>query len=192
MRVPAALSLCCLVALAPWAAAPAWAQPAHYTFIPEQTWVHAEVLHFGTSTIRARFGPLQGHVMIDRAAQRGELGLRIATAGVSTGLRVFDARLRERDLLASEEHPEAFFVARQFRFDGDAVAELRGEFTLRGVSEPLSLVATRFACRTDAQGEVCGGDFEGELRRSRFGADFGLPFVGDRVRLIVQVEARRH
>jgi len=33
--------------------------------------------------------------------------------------------------------------------------------------------------------------FEGELRRSDFGATFGLPFVADRVRLRVQVEGLR-
>ena len=52
--------------------------------------------------------------------------------------------------------------------------------------------ARRFACRSDEGTEVCGGDFEGELLRSDFGATFGLPFVADRVRLLVQVEGRRH
>jgi len=110
---------------------------------------------------------------------------------VDTGLPVFNARLREADLLASAEYPEAFFVARNFRFEGQILAEVRGEFTLRGVSQPLSLFARRFACRSDDGGEVCGGDFEGELLRSEFGATYGLPFVADRVRLVVQVEGRR-
>jgi polyisoprenoid-binding protein YceI len=38
---------------------------------------------------------------------------------------------------------------------------------------------------------VCGGDFEGELLRSDFGATFGLPLIANRVRLQVQVEGRR-
>ena len=104
---------------------------------------------------------------------------------------VFNARLREADLLASTEFPDAYFVATRFRFEGDRLAEVRGEFTLRGVSQPLSLFARRFACRSDEGTEVCGGDFEGELLRSDFGATFGLPFVADRVRLVVQVEGRR-
>jgi polyisoprenoid-binding protein YceI len=153
--------------------------------------VHFEVLHFGTSTSRGRFGPVSGVVMLDRAAGRGEVGLRIPTASVDTGLPVFNARLREGDLLASAEFPDAFFVARNFRFEGQILAEVRGEFTLRGVSQPLSLFARRFACRDDEGTEVCGGDFEGELLRSEFGATFGLPFVADRVRLVVQVEGRR-
>jgi len=173
------------------AATGAHAQPVTYVLDPAHSFVHFEVLHFGTSTSRGRFGPVAGAVTLDRAAGRGETSLRIATASVNTGLPVFDARLRQADLLASTEHPDAYFVASQFRFDGSRLAEVRGEFTLRGVSQPLSLRARRFACREDDGTEVCGGDFEGEILRSEFGATFGLPLVADRVRLVVQVEGRR-
>lgn len=168
------------------------AQPATFVFDPEHSFVHFEVLHFNTSTVRGRFGPLTGFVVLDAAAGHGELSLRIPTAGVDTGLKVFDARLRRDDLLASDAHPEAFFVARQFRFSGGQLAEVRGEFTWRGVSQPQSLRTTRFACRGPADaGQVCGGDFEGELKRSDFGATFALPFVADTVRLVVQVQGTR-
>ena len=172
-------------------AANAGAQSASYVLDAAHSFVHFEVLHFGTSTTRGRFGPVAGVVTLDPVAGRGELGLRIATASVDTGIPVFNARLREDDLLASGEFPDAYFVASRFRFDGPRLAEVRGEFTLRGVSQPLSLFARHFACRQDAGGEVCGGDFEGEILRSEFGATFGLPLIADRVRLIVQVEGRR-
>ncbi len=158
---------------------------------PRHSFVHFEVLHFGTSTSRGRFGPVAGEVRLNRSAGTGELGLRIATATVSTGIPVFDARLRQDDLLDSAGHPEAFFVARRFRFEGDRLAEVRGEFTLRGTGVPLSLQARQFGCRLDGGVRVCGGDFTGELLRSEFGATFGLPFIADRVRLVVQVEARQ-
>ena len=173
------------------AAGSAPAAPAVFELDPAHTFVHFEVQHFGTSTSRGRFGPVTGEVTLDRAAGRGEVGLRIATANVDTGMAIFNARLRQADLLASSEFPEAFFVARNFRFDGDRVAEVRGEFTFRGVSQPLSLRARHFGCRQDGSAEICGGDFEGELLRSDFGATYLLPLIGDRVRLTVQVEARR-
>lgn len=198
-RTPRAARLrrCVSVAALLWlASTAALAQPVSYAFDPDHSFVHFEVLHFNTSTLRGRFGPIRGDVVLDIAAGRGELSLRIPTAGVDTGLKIFDARLRRDDLLASDAYPEAFFVAQQFRFEGARLAELRGEFTWRGVSQPLSLRALRFACRGAAKddkdrGQVCGGDFEGELRRSDFGATFGLPFVADTVRLVVQVQGTR-
>lgn len=178
------------------------AAPVVYDLDPAHTFVHFEVTHFGTSTLRGRFGPVNGEVELDREQRRGRVALRIATASIDTGMAFLDARLREPDLLAVQGWPEAFFVAERLRFDtAGRPVEVRGEFTLRGTSQPLSLFARMFACRAvppadrpaagAAPGEVCGGEYEAELNRSEFGATFGLPLVGDRVRLRIQVEARR-
>ena len=176
------------------------AAPQTYVLDPAHSWVQFELLHFGTSTVRGRLGPVQGSVTLDAEAGTGELGLRIPTSTLSTGVPVFDARIRQPDLLATEAWPEAYFVASRFRFESGRLAEVRGEFTLRGIGQPLSLKALRYACRAPAPfeadsgpgiTEICGGDFEAEFLRSDFGATFGLPFVGNRVRLLIQVEGRR-
>ena len=179
-----------LVLVTPWLAS---AQPAVYLLDPQHSFVHFEALHFGTSTLRGRYGGIEGHVELDRDAGRGLVSLRIPTGGVDTGLAVFDARLRQGDLLASEAHPVAYFVASRFFFDGNNVSAVHGELTLRGTSQGLQLRALRFGCHTHPllQREVCGGDFEGELQRADFGAGFGVPFVANRVRLRVQVEGIR-
>jgi polyisoprenoid-binding protein YceI len=178
------------------AAVVAHADPAIYELDPDHSFVHFELSHFGTSTLRGRLGPLRGEVLLDRAAARGELSARIPVATLDTGIGVFTERLLQADLLDAAAHPEAYFVARQFRFDPankQALLEVRGEFTLRGTSQPLSLHARRFGCRPQVGNapEVCGGDFEGSLLRSEFGATLGLPLVADRVRLLVQVQGHR-
>jgi len=122
--------------------------PVTYQLDPNHTFVQFEVMHFGTSTLRGRIGPVTGEVTIDRAARIGDLRLRIPVTTVETGVRALDARLKEPDLLATTEYPEAYFVATQFQFDAaGGVKTVRGEFTLRGVGEPLSLAARSFACR---------------------------------------------
>lgn len=188
-----ALSAALLTGALAVGAAPARAEPETYTLEPENSWVQFELHHFGTSTIRGRFGPAAGRVTLDRAASRGEVGVTVATATLSTGTPVFDARIRAADMLATDEYPTAWFVARELRFEGDTVAEVRGEFTLRGTSRTLLLHADRFGCYESERfrREVCGGDFVGSFRRSDFGISFGLPFVSDAVTLRVQVEAVR-
>lgn len=175
------------------AAVPALGAPVDYVLDPQHSWVQWEVLHFGTSTIRGRFGPAEGVVTLDRAAGRGEVSVSLPTASVSTGIGPFDGHLRGPDLLDTATHPTAWFVARQLRFDGERLVELRGEFSWRGQSQPLTLTAKRFACHPHPrlQREVCGGDFEGHLKRSDFGVGYGLPFVADAVTLRVQVEGVR-
>ena len=186
MRLPACALLIVL-------ALPAWAEPVSYTLDPSHSWVQFEIVHFGTSTIRGRFGPAQGVVTLDRAAGRGEVGVSVATDSVSTRLLPVDSRLNRADMLSTAEHPTAWFVARQLRFEGERLVELRGEFSLRGVSQGLTLTAKNFGCHQSPvlQREVCGGDFEGRFLRSDFGINFGLPFVADAVTLRVQVEGVR-
>ena len=179
-----------LAAAIPLAAA---AAPPVYALDPQRSFVHFEVLHFGVSTLHGRFGPIAGAVEFDRAARRGYVGLSIDVARLDTGLPVLDRRLRESDLFDTERHPLAWFVAERFHFDGDRLAALHGALTLRGITAPLALTVERFGCRPDEArgGERCGGDLHGEIRRSDFGMHFGLPFVGDTVRLMVQVEGWR-
>ncbi len=174
-------------------AAAARAEPVFYRIDPAATHVHFEVQHFGTSTSRGRFDTIDGSITLDRAAHGGEVSIEVDTASVSTGLAPFDGVLRRADMLDVQAHPKAYFVARRFGFDGERLASVSGEFTLRGTSRPLTLRALAFGCRPHPtlQRELCGGDFEAELRRSDFGMNFGLPFAADRVRLIIQVEAVR-
>ncbi len=171
-------------------AAQAGAEPVVYTLDPEHTLVQFELLHFGTSTIRGRFGPISGEVTLDRSAGSGAIRIAVDTKSVSTGLRVFDARIREPDLLASADFSQAVFTAEALRFNGDRLTEVSGTLNLRGIGRPLVLHALRFGCEQRAQQQVCGGDFEGELQRSDYGINFSLPFVADKLRLLVQVEGR--
>jgi len=172
----------------------AQAEPVLYRFDPTHTFVQFELLHFGTSTIRGRSGPLNGEATLDRAARKGRVQVEIDTAQFSTGVAVLDARLTESDMLAVQSHPRAYLVAERLEFDdAGRVKALRGELTLRGVSLGLTLNALRFNCYTSPllRREVCGGDFEGQFNRSAVGITHSLPFVSDTVRLLVQVEAIR-
>ncbi|MED5620584.1 YceI family protein [Ideonella sp. BN130291] len=179
--------------LATLAAGSSHAEPRSYRLDPDHSFITFEVLHFGTSTLRGRFGPVSGYVRLDSQAGTGHVGLTIPTARVDTGVPLLDRRLCERDLLGCADHPNAYFVAERFRFDGDAVRELRGELTLHGVSQALTLKAVHYGCHPHPllQREVCGGDFVAELLRSDFGAAFGVAFVSDRVTLKIQVEGIR-
>jgi polyisoprenoid-binding protein YceI len=102
-----------------------------------------------------------------------------------------DTILRGEYFFASAAYPKAYYVSRKFRSAEGRLIALDGELTVRDVSIPFTLKVVRFGCFTppEATREVCGGDFEGELRRSEFGMTYAWPFVEDRVRLVVQAEA---
>lgn len=174
-------------AATPAAPLPVWALD------PTHTFVHWEIVHMGTSTIRGRFNkPAAGSVQFDAAAQRLDVSIVVDTASVSSGVPVLDLLLKgNATLLDTATYPHATFTARDARFEGEVPRELRGSLDLHGVEQPLTLRATHWRCALSLvlRRTVCGGDFEGEIARSAFGITHSLPFVADKVKLLVQVEA---
>ena len=183
----------CGAALAAFAQPSALPAPPAYALDPTHTFVHWEVVHMGTSTIRGRFGKAEGNVQFDAKAQQLDVSISVDSASVSSGVPILDTLLKGSAMLDSAANPQAYFTARGARFEGEVPRELRGEFTLRGISQPLTLRALRWNCGLNPlfRREVCGGDFEGELLRSSFGITHSLPFVADKVRRLIQVEAIR-
>ena len=164
--------------------------PASYTLDPTHTFVHWEVLHMGTSTIRGRFDKAAGRVEFEPKAQRLDVTIRIDTASVNSGVAPLDTLLRGSAMLDVAASPQATFTSGSARFEGEVPKEVRGQLTLRGTTQPVTLRNLRWKCGLNLlfRREVCGGDFEAQIDRSTFGITHSLPFVADPVRLLVQVE----
>ncbi len=170
----------------------AQAQTATYAIDPTHTFASFEALHFGTSTNRGRFAKNSGTVQFDRAGKSGKVDLTLDMAGITTGVAPFDNHLKSPDFFDVANHPTARFVGEQFVFNGNQVAEITGQLTLRGKTNPVTLKAVRFNCYDNPmlKREVCGGDFETTIKRSQWGVNWGLTMgVADDTRVVVQVEA---
>ena len=63
--------------------------------------------------------------------------------------------------------------------------------TLLGITKPVTLTFTNFACgqHPRSKKDQCGGNLTGQLKRSDFGMKAYLPVVGDEIKLLIQVEA---
>lgn len=180
------------LALALLCAAPL-VQAATYQTDPDHTFVYFEVLHNGTSTVRARFDGVEGTVVYDAAARSGQAQMRVAMNSVSSGSKGFDEHLQGADFFQVGQHPEARFESTAFRFDGDQLRAVEGNLTLLGQTHPVVLDAVRFNCYQNKRinREVCGGDFRTDIKRSDWGVKFGLPGIPDTVHLTIEVEGVR-
>ena len=173
-------------------ASAAQAQSATYAIEPTHTFVTFEIDHFGTSTNRGRFDKKEGTVQFDRAGKSGKVDITIDTTSINTGTAPFDGHLKSAEILNVAAHPTARGVSDKFVFDGDKVKEVTGQFTLLGKTNPVTLKATKFNCYMSPmiKREVCGGDFEATIKRSQWGASYGINYgFSDDMRLVVQVEA---
>lgn len=176
----------------------AMAAPESYTLDPAHTIPNFSISHFGMSTVYGHFERATGKVVLDRAAKTGSLEVRIPTATISTGdakradgARSRDEHLRTADFFNVAEFPEMIFKSTKFNFSGDTVESVEGNLTLLGITKPLKLTAASFKCGSNPfnKKEMCGADLTGSIKRTDFGMKFGVPAVGDEIKLIIAVEA---
>jgi polyisoprenoid-binding protein YceI len=169
----------------------AHAENASYALDPTHTYVTFEISHFGTSTNRGRFDKKEGTAQLDRAAKTGKVDITIDTTSINTGSDAFNKHLQSADLFDTAKYPTIKFSGDKFTFNGDKVAQIAGNLTLLGKTQPVTLTANRFNCYVNPmlKREVCGGDFETTIDRSAFGMEYGINwgFPKD-VRLVIQVE----
>ncbi len=180
------IALICLLAAG---ATSAFAQT--YNIDPNHTYPSFEADHFGTSTWRGKFDKSSGTVVLDRAAKTGSIDITVDTSSVDFGHAKMNEHARSKDLFNVAQYPTATFKSKSIKFNGDTPVSAEGEFTLLGVTKPLTLAINKFKCiqHPMLKREVCGADASAEFKRSDFGMNFGLPAFSPEVKLAIQVEA---
>ena len=180
-----------LAALASLAALPVAA--AEYAIDPAHTYASFEIDHLGFSTQRGLFTRSSGTLHFDPEAAAGEVDIRIAAASIETGLALRDDVLRGPDWFDVESHPDILFRSRQMIFEDGRLVAVDGTLVLLGTMRPVRLEVARFKCGLNLaiRKRGCGADATTSFRRSDFGLSNGVPFVGDEVRLRIQIEAHQ-
>ncbi len=173
------------------------AAPESYTLDPYHTYPNFEVDHLGYSKMRGRFDKNAGKFTIDTAAKTGSLDLTVQTTSISTGdnekgsrPRARDEHLRSADFFNVAEFPTMTYKAGTVKFNGDNVTSVEGNLTLLGVTKPLTLTVEGWKCGPHpvSKRAMCGANAQGVFKRSDFGMKYGLPAVGDEIKLWIEVE----
>lgn len=176
----------------------ALAAPESFTIDPYHTYPNFAVDHLGVSTTYGRFNKTSGKATLDRAAKAGTVELVIEAASVDTGdndkgsrPRTRDEHLRAADFFNVAEFPRINYKSTKLVFTGDNPSAIEGNLTLLGVTKPVNLKIDRFKCNPASGNnkERCGGNATGSFKRSDFGMKFGIPNIGDEVKLDIQFEA---
>lgn len=173
-------------------AAGAFAAPEKFDFDVTHTYPSFEVDHLGFSITRGFFKETTGTLMLDREAKTGSVEATIKTPSLETGLDKRDEHLKGKDFFNVAEFPTATVKADTFTFDGDKPVEAQGTLTMLGVTKPVTLKINFRKCDMRMGRDfVCGADVYTTIKRSDWGMKAYVPFVGDDVKIAVQVEAVR-
>lgn len=167
------------------------APAADYVIDPEHTFANFEVDHLGFSTQRGLFKRSSGTIEFDPEARTGRIDITIDAASLDTGLALRDKVLRGEGWFNVKDFPYILFRSQKLVFSDDQLSAVEGTLMLLGEIRPMRLEILRFKCGFNLVNRKrgCGADAQGWLHRSEFGLNNGIPFVGDEVRLLIQVEA---
>lgn len=82
------------------------------------------------------------------------------------------------------------FKSTKVVFSGDLPSTVEGNFTMLGVTKPLTLSFERFKCGQNrfSKKDRCGGNAVGKFKRSDFGMKAAIPAVGDEITLNIEFE----
>jgi len=161
---------------------------------PVHSSIGFSVRHLMVSKVRGNFENFSGAIVV---AEDGtpSVTAEIAVASINTGNEQRDAHIKSADFFEVEKYPTATFTSTGVRANGDDYV-LDGEFTLKGVTKPVSLALEFNGVNPGmGQGEVAGFEASVVLNRKDFGVDLDLPLetggtvVGDKVTITLEIEA---
>ena len=161
---------------------------------PVHSSISFSVRHLVVSKVRGTLGSFSGAITV---AEDGtpSVTAEIDVTSVNTGNPDRDAHLRTADFFDVEKYPTATFRSTGVQAKGDAYV-LDGEFTLKGITKPVSLALEFNGVNPGmGHGEVAGFEASVVLNRKEFGIDIDMPLetggavVGDKVTITLEVEA---
>jgi len=169
---------------------------------PTHTLVEFSAKHMMITTVKGRFGEVQGEIRFDQAEPaNSSVEVEIKAASIDTRVEQRDGHLRSGDFLDVEAYPSITFRSTAVRGAigvPGASFELVGDLTIRGVTREVTVEASY-----DGRGrDPWGGErvsFSGTTKLDR--RDFGLTWnqaletggilVGNEIKIALEVQAVR-
>lgn len=160
---------------------------------PVHSSINFSIRHLMVGKVRGRFSEFSGSITVpDNGIP--SVSATIAVGSVDTGNKDRDHHVKAADFFDVENFPTATFRSTGLREDNDRYA-LDGEFSLRGVTKPITLTLEFFGVSPGmGKGEVAGFEAKVALSRKDFGVLTETPIIGggallgDTVDITIEVE----
>jgi polyisoprenoid-binding protein YceI len=158
--------------------------------------VEFAVKHLMISTVKGRFGDVQGTVTADDTTFRDAVvDIQIGVASIDTRQPDRDTHLRSADFFEADKFPTMTFRSTRVEPQKDDTLRVVGELTIRGVSKEVVLTVTPEGLGRDPWGgERAGFSATAKINRRDFGLTWNQALeaggfvVGDEIKIAIDVE----
>jgi len=148
--------------------------------------------HFGFSSPSGKFNNVEGEVLFDeKNPQNSSVKIIINTNSINTGIERFDNHLKTADFFDADKFPEIIFENSTIELKGNNNANIRGFLTLRGIKKSIELQIklNKIGLNPISQKKTLGISGTAKIKRSDFDMKYGLPGIGDFVKVNIEAEA---
>jgi polyisoprenoid-binding protein YceI len=128
------------------------------------------------------------------AAKKGSVDLTIETTSLDMGFPLWNEHLSADGFFNTAKFPTMTFKSSKLVFKDDKVVAAEGDFTLLGVTRPLTVAVNDFKCGDHPmlKKPMCGANISGTIKRSDFGMTKYVPAISDDIKIHVPVEAYKN
>ncbi len=164
-----------------------------YVLDPGHTFPSFEIRHQNVSLMRGKFNRSAGRVTLDPEGGGSRIEIVIDAASGDTGHDGLNQKLLGGNFFKVAQFPEIRFVSSAVTFQDGKPIKAEGQLTLLGVTQPVTLDIRDYACTRQflTLRHLCGADVHAVIKRSDFGMNYGIPLIGDEVKLAIEVEGVR-
>lgn len=167
-----------------------------WTIDPTHTEAGFAVKHLMISTVRGRFGDVQGHVTFDPAdLSTGSAEVTINATSIDTREPQRDTHLRSADFFDVEQFPTLTFKSRRVQGLKGENFQLVGDLTIKGITREVSLDVESHGLQKDPWGgERAGFTAKTAINRKDFGLVWNVALetggivVGEDVKITLDLE----
>ncbi len=134
--------------------------------------IQFKISHLGYSWIWGRFNDFNGEFSYDKKnPNASKIDVTINTGSIDSNHAKRDKHLRSEEFLDVEKFPQSRFVSTSFTMNENGTGVLKGDFTLHGVTKPITIDVKYIGEGNDPWGGYRVG-FEGTTRIAL--ADYGI------------------
>ncbi|SPZ18825.1 Uncharacterized conserved protein [Providencia rettgeri] len=155
----------------------------------QHAFIEFRIQHLGYSWVYGSFKDFDGSFTYDaKDPSKDKVEVTIKTGSIDTNHSERDKHLRSGDFLNAAKFPEAKFVSTEVKKDGETY-KITGDFTLNGVTKPITLDAKLMGEGKDPWGGYRAGfEAEGNIKLKEFNIKSDLGPKSQEAQLLISVE----
>lgn len=168
------------------------AAPVRYTLDPSHTQVLFSWDHLGYSHPTGQFDHVNGTLVYDAGhPAKSSVSVSIPVSSLRTHVPALDKQLLGPMYLDAKRYPLITFVSSKVKPAGSKRFKVEGQLTVHGVTRPVTLEVTlnKAGKYPMIEAPALGFGASATFDRSAFGVGYGVPMVGDALRVTVTAEA---